>query len=126
MKVRSVAVSLLGCLLLLGAAGTALASNDAVTGFFKINQLHTKENSPGYLIDPDGSVVQATNPGCPNTLFYEPQAGHSAEYYERMNTTILAAFLAGKKIELEVNGTSELCGPNGYPAYEQVRVHQLQ
>jgi hypothetical protein len=127
MKHNKMMLKLAAVSMFVAIAGAAAAANDIFTSFVTIHALRTFETSSGYLVDPDGdTILPAGMPSCPNNTYYEPQAGHTADYYDRMNKTLLAAFMAGRAVELEINGTSNQCGPNGYPAYEQVRMAASQ
>lgn len=123
---RNTVRQLLALTAFFAAAGTAVASNDAWSGFQTIFRLKKLENVHGYYIDPDGATIQPTNPDCSETLYYAPQPGHPVEHYEEMNKILLTAFLSGRKVRFEVNGVGETCSSDGYAMYENVELQADQ
>ena len=120
-------VRVLGFIGVVGLVGRADAADDQATATFQIDHLSTTPEG-GIRVFPVGGVT--TNPaGCTSQSYYEPLplcgASQTAsciqpavrETYERILT---AAFLSGRAIDLRVNGTSNVCGNSGRPAYEAI------
>ena len=111
-------------LLLLAAvlsSATAFAYEDTV--FFAIGRLEASSSaSGGYRVYPIGYALP--NPqGCGNADFAEVQStGPTVTEKGLMGRALMAAFLAGKKVKLRLDG----CGPNDRPAYRIVSLSEQQ
>lgn len=69
--------------------------------------------------------ASTTNPAdCANTGRVDPSSTTSAEQRELMDKTLLAAFLAGRKVKLGLHDTA--CTSDGYPVYVHVQVDSAQ
>lgn len=107
---------------LVGAATLSLAASawaGAWTSYGQINNLDTSGDA--YIV----YMVTSTNPaGCANTGQVEVYPSSTASEKELMNKTLLSAFLANRKVKLNVSSTT--CSASGYPTYYQVRVDYAQ
>jgi len=104
---------------LFGAATLSIAAS-AWAGYWsnhiKLANLDTATD--GYVVFPDASTP-LNNPGnCANTSRAVGYASSSAADKDLMNRTLLAAFLANRKVKLNV--ASSVCSSAGYPVYLQV------
>jgi hypothetical protein len=96
-----------------------LASAGAYSGSFRIVEYHLDQSASGawnLWIKPDLAVVIPS--GCSNTAFYVLPMNY--EYSKERYSAILAAFSAGKRIEIYVSGCYG-SAPNDYPSVDQSR-----
>jgi len=122
-------LGLAGVVLALGAsiATTALAFKDTADfQIAKLEMLRSSSNS-GHRIYPAAgfTFTGINNPaGCTSTTAYaEVHPSASAAEKVLMNSTLLAAFLAGKKVSVRIAGaTCSISTTSGAPAYEGVRM----
>lgn len=107
----------------LSVSATALAYQD--TGYFKIQKIEaSSDSSNGYRVYPGGGYALPTNQGCAKTDFAEMQGLIDVSPGEAviMNNTLLAAFMAGRRVKLRLDG----CGPTGRPRYRIVTLEYRQ
>jgi hypothetical protein len=110
------------------------AATDTPTATFQIDHLSATPEG-GIRVFPVGGVQ--TNPWlCPNQSYYEPaplcaagvqnQSCLQPSVRETFERILTAAFLAGRPVDLRINGTSNngarVCGDSNNPAYEAVSI----
>jgi len=97
---------------------SALAAEN--TDYFYIAKLEASSSSlSGYRIYPDASYRLPMLPGCQNADFAEMEGLKMAiTEDELLSNTVLAAFMAHRKVQLRLDG----CGPTGRPRYRIVRM----
>ncbi len=99
----------------LSIAGSAFAGTWSPT-YLQISNLETAVD--GYVVYPGTAI---NNPaGCANTSQVFGSASTTAAEKELMSKTLLSAFLANRKVRLNVASTT--CSSGGYPVYLGVRV----
>jgi hypothetical protein len=96
----------------------ALALAGAYTGSFKIVEYHLDLNGSAWnlWIKPDQAAVNPN--GCSSTTFYVLPMDYA--YSKERYAAILAAFAAGKSIEVYVSGCYG-SSPDDYPLIDQAR-----
>jgi len=103
---------------LLGAAILSLAGGawaGVWGGYGRIHNLDT--SGEAYIV----YMTTSTNPaGCANTGQVHVFPSAAAAEKELMSRTLLSAFLANRKVALNIS--SNTCSASGYPTYYQVRV----
>lgn len=108
---------------LAGAAALAMTSSawaNTLSSFFLIDFI---DSSPptGYRIH----TSITTNPaGCANLGHLDPNPNVAAERRALSDKLLLSAFLAGRKVRLEVS--SSTCSSDGYPTYNDVQLNKDQ
>lgn len=108
-------ISIMG---LLGAATLSLAASASAGVWVGYSKIHNLDTSGGTYIVYTGS---SSNPaGCSNTGQFHAFPSATAADKDLMNKTLLSAFLANRKVLLNISETT--CSSSGYPTYYQVRV----
>jgi hypothetical protein len=91
------------------------------SNYFTISNLRTVHLSDAMLIF---STAALHNPaGCANADYYEVKSDVTTAQKEVMNRMLLSAFLAGRKVKVEVSGS---CSAGNRPAYTAVQVDHQQ
>lgn len=109
---------------LLGAAALAITSS-ASAGIWSVYAVIDNLNTVpgiGYRIY---TTATAGNPAsCANTGHIDPIASTPAAERELMDRTLLSAFLAGRKVKINVSHST--CTSDGYPTYVWVQLDKNQ
>jgi hypothetical protein len=100
---------------ILTCAGAALA--DQWTGSFTIDTLSMLNGGDSYIVSGSSTINPAR---CASTDYREVGTSVGAASREFMNRTLLSAFLAGRKVRL--NLSQNQCGATGRPAYYAVQL----
>lgn len=97
-----------------------VAHAEQQTSYFYIQNLDANYGGGGsYTVYAKDYTIP--NPkGCANSGKAEVYVSASAVDRELMNKTLLAAFMAGRKVKLSISTAT--CSANNYPAYAMVRV----
>ncbi len=120
---KNLVIKALSVATLLSISATALAYQD--TDYFKIGHLEASSDSRnGYRVYPASGYALPTNQGCAKTDFAEMAGITDASVTEAviMNNTLLAAFMAARKVKLRLDG----CGHTGRPKYRIVSLEFTQ
>ncbi len=113
---------------LLGAATLTLATSawaGVWSSYITIENLDTAPD--GYWVYANSSTPLNNPAGCANTTYAVPYSSASTTEKDLMSKTLLSAFLANRKVRL--NMASTVCsgsGTSGYPVYLNVRVDYAQ
>lgn len=108
---------------LLSAATLSLATSAWAgywSGYFAISSLDTAVD--GYVVTPGTPIANPA--GCTNASPIYMNPGMTAGEKDLMNKTLLSAFLANRKVSLNV--ASGACTAASYPMYIYVRVDAAQ
>lgn len=100
---------------------TGIAFADQMTGFFTISSLSLTNGGDSYIVTGSSTINPA---GCAATDYKEVGTTVGAESRDLMNRTLLSAFLAGRKVRL--NLSQNHCGATGRPAYYAVLLDSAQ
>ncbi|WP_437830816.1 hypothetical protein [Sorangium sp. So ce1153] len=103
---------------LLGAAALGITSSAWAGTWYDSAAIDTIDTVPGI-----GYRIYTTtgNPAdCANTGRLDPISTITAAERQLMDKTILSAFLAGRKVQ--VNVSNSICTADGYPTYVWVRL----
>lgn len=106
-----------------GAAALAMTSSAWAYYWSAYNTITILNTAPGigYRV----YTASTTNPAsCANTGRVDPSSTTSADQRELMDKTLLAAFLAGRKVKMGISDTA--CTTDGYPIYLHVQVDKDQ
>lgn len=103
-------------------AASAWAGQD--TPWFAVAGLEARiTNGEAYRIYPDGyTLINPAN--CAVTSYAEALPTATAAERDLMNKTLLAGFLAGRKVKLTISQNA--CSSNNAPAYYMVRLSSTQ
>jgi hypothetical protein len=99
-------------------SATAFAYVD--TEYFTIGRINAPTgSSDGYHIYPGEGYALPTQGNCAKYDFAEVMPGLFASDRDMIHRTVLAAFMAGRKVKLRLDG----CGATGRPAYRIVALN---
>jgi len=112
---RRLSVAICAVSAVLTVASVALA--DQWTGGFTIDRLSMVNGGDSYIVSGASTINPA---GCGSTDYREVGTTVSAVSRDLMNKTLLSAFLAGRKVRL--NLSQNHCGATGRPAYYAIQL----
>ncbi|XXX79850.1 hypothetical protein WMF30_13855 [Sorangium sp. So ce134] len=112
---------------LLGAAVLAMTSSAWAGWWSSYGAIDYLDTTPGVgyrVYHPYSGNVNGNPASCANTGYFEPFASATATERELMDKTLLSAFLAGRKVKINISNST--CSAGGYPVYIWVQLSKDQ